>query len=255
MGNSKQLTRKILVLDQDEAYSKKITNEAKNLKLDVVICSELEDFTNMSKQNHFDLALVNYDLSLFEQGDVALCFENRPMVVMSEDVMVHDKQEHWPASVTGFVSKSASPKELLEAALKLIPAEDPKNQTVHFLLIDDDIAFAKIIQKTAKRFNIAISHAASLDELRNNRTLKGFDAVLLDYDLEETTGFAVAEILNTTAKDKPIIMVSSTNRPNQDRLNGLPNIIGFVSKWGAGHDFLSKTAELYKIQCSLKKIV
>ncbi|MBC7532777.1 MAG: response regulator [Oligoflexus sp.] len=253
--NRKIPSRTILVLEQDKAYSKTISREAKSLKLDVVMCSDIGDFTQKARRAHFDFALVNFEAELFQASDVAKCFENRPMVVMSADALVHNKQEYWPESVAGFISKNVGAKEVLEAALGLVPAVEPVNQTVHYLLIDDDIVFGQIVIQTAKPLNIVITHVSSFDELRKNKALNGYDAVILDYDLEETTGFAVAEILNTTAHDKPIIMVSATNRPDQDRLNGLPNIIGFVSKWLPAQEFLSRTVELQKIQSNIKNIV
>lgn len=252
--NRKSTSRKILVLEQDKAYGKTISREAKHLELDIVICSDVTDFADKARQAHFDLALVNFEIELFQVSDVAKCFEHRPMVVMSSDALVHNKQEFWPESVAGFISKNVSAREVLEAAIGLIPGVEPSNQTVHYLLIDDDVVFGKIVIQTAKPLNIQITHVTSFDDIRKNKALNGFDAVILDYDLEETTGFAVAEILNTTAHDTPIIMVSATNRPNQDRLNGLPNIIGFVSKWLPAQEFLSRTVELQKIQSNMKKI-
>lgn len=131
-------------------------------------------------------------------------------------------------------------------ALKLVPSSQPSPKA-KFLLIDDDQGFAKIVMKAAESENIQVTHISSLREVKKNKGLDGFDGVMLDYDLETTTGFAIAEILYAVAGDKPIVMISSTNRPANDKLSAkLPNIKGFVSKWANPTDFVLRAFETLK---------
>ncbi len=247
-------SRKILVLEADSSYSQLISKQAKTMNLELIACTEIDDFTEKAKAAHYDFALVNFDLEIFQTDDVVEAFDNRPMVVMSKDALVHMKQDKWPASIAGFISKSATPKDILNAAVSMVPEtlRLAPDKPIHFLLIDDDVSFGKVVTRSAEQIQVKITHVVSLDDLKKNISLDGFDAVVLDYDLETTTGFAVAEILNTTARNKPVIMVSSTNRPSQDHLSHLPNIIGFVSKWSSPQEFLTKTIDMFKEREELK---
>jgi len=105
-----------------------------------------------------------------------------------------------------------------------------------YLLIDDDTNFGKIVQKYAKTVGVNVTCVKSIKNLKNLDSIRAFDAVLLDYDLEDMTGFEVAEYLDVHLKNKPVVMVSSTNRPYQDRLANLSNIAGwscFRLRYGA----------------------
>ncbi|MBC7531214.1 MAG: response regulator [Oligoflexus sp.] len=118
------------------------------------------------------------------------------------------------------------------------------------LLIDDDIIFAKIIKNAANAFGMKVDTLSDAPSQRKVAALKSYDLVLLDYDLEGTTGFAFAEILNKILPDMPVILISSSNRPYQDKLSRLPNIIGFVSKWSKTEDFFLRSVELYRAKLS-----
>jgi two-component system response regulator HydG len=107
------------------------------------------------------------------------------------------------------------------------------------LLVDDDRSFAKIIANQAHTMSIDLEFASSVSNARSINSLTGVDLLLIDYDLDDGTGFEAAEHFMQKAKDMPVVMISSTNRPQQDRLGALPNIVGFVSKWARPHEFLS----------------
>lgn len=124
-------------------------------------------------------------------------------------------------------------------------SQKPQNAP-KFLLIDDDKGFRATVCRTAENAGIAFHAVASLSELKNLKTVDSFDAVFVDYDLDDMTGFQVAEFLNATLKGKPVVLVSSTNRPYQDKLSQLPNLVGFVSKWANPHEFLTKAMQVLR---------
>ncbi|MDA9951188.1 response regulator [Oligoflexaceae bacterium] len=126
--------------------------------------------------------------------------------------------------------------------------ENIKTRTPQYLVIDDDLNFCKIVKAYGKSVGVGITYIDSVEKLETLSGLKFFDAILIDYDLEGMTGFEVAEILSVKAAIKPIVMISATNRPYQDQLARLPNIVGFVSKWGKVEDFFAKVVETVKTQ-------
>lgn len=109
--------------------------------------------------------------------------------------------------------------------------QSPPKQQPRILLIDDDKSFGKIMQKEGERVGVKLDYVPSLAKIHDPKTLRQFDAIFVDYDLEDGTGFEVAEVLASLAVNVPTIIVSSTDRPFQDELLKLPNIVAFVSKW------------------------
>lgn len=116
------------------------------------------------------------------------------------------------------------------------------------LLIDDDRIFGKIIQTAASELGMKLDTLVDAPSKRKIPAMKQYDLVLLDYDLEGTTGFALAEQMNKLLPNVPVILISSSNRPYQDKLGRLPNIIGFVSKWSKPEEFFTRSVELYKVR-------
>lgn len=122
-----------------------------------------------------------------------------------------------------------------------------------FLLVDDDQAFGLIVEKEARNMQLDFQSVDSLKKLKSiKKNLGKFDAFFVDYDLEDSTGFEVAEFLEKNSQEKPIIMVSSTNRPFQDKLGELSNIAGFVSKWTESRVFVEKSLEVFQTRPGIK---
>jgi DNA-binding response OmpR family regulator len=128
----------------------------------------------------------------------------------------------------------------------LISPADEANTKQKVLLIDDDRVFGSIIKNTASHFGMELDTLIDAPSRRRLGTLDDYDLLLVDYDLESTTGFAFAELLGKTMPYLPIILISSTNRPTADKLFRLPNIIGFVSKWTKPEDFFLRSLALYR---------
>lgn len=115
-----------------------------------------------------------------------------------------------------------------------------------FLLIDDDPGFAAILKQAAQGAGFVLESVESLEKVGKIAELDGFDAVLVDYDLEKGTGIQVAEFLVATRPRLPVILVSSTNRPLQDARAQLPNVLGFVSKWRNPREFIGEFLTIWR---------
>ncbi|HYX33899.1 MAG TPA: response regulator [Oligoflexus sp.] len=236
----------ILVLEDSTSFGNSLAKVAIELGIDLTLCRDFQVFSELTKENQFDLAVVDIDSLKVELNLVVGMLNSKPLVVISADALAQTKRSSWPDAVKGVFSTHVKPKDLLGAVLQFVPRRQTvADEALHYLLIDDDHSFAKIAIRAAASSGIRLSWVDTLQKLDSNKSLNGYDVVLLDYDLEKTTGFDVAEILNTTAQRKPIVMVSTSNRPIQDSLFKLPNIIGFVSKWGSPHDFVLKTFQIY----------
>ena len=111
------------------------------------------------------------------------------------------------------------------------------------LIIDDDANFGKIMTKMGPRVALSMHAVTSLGDLPHDGPIQDADIILVDYDLEDMTGLEVAEILNNFYPGKPVIMISSTNRPVQEQTLNLPNVAGFASKWQSPHEFLYRVRE------------
>ncbi|NRA65513.1 MAG: response regulator [Pseudobacteriovorax sp.] len=103
------------------------------------------------------------------------------------------------------------------------------------LLLDDDETFCKLFQKIAEKRGIAVDYVLKAKQVDKIPLLEDYNAVWIDYDLDETTGLEVAEKLNLNHPDIPVVMVSSTNRVfSKD--GALENIKASISKWELTED-------------------
>ena len=99
-------------------------------------------------------------------------------------------------------------------------------------LIDDDSIFGesfrrqsqKLVLKNVETFN-------NFEEVRKAKNLDSYSCFVVDYDLEGETGIEVARVLQLELPDVPVVIVSATNRPWDERHDDLENVKAFVSKW------------------------
>ncbi len=84
--------------------------------------------------------------------------------------------------------------------------------SVHVLLVDDDIAYTKIVNQsltsyTGKQFSVTVTHTGS-DAVAALTRDKSIDIVLLDYFLGGTNGLDVAKEIRFLEIQTPIIFVT-----------------------------------------------
>jgi CheY-like chemotaxis protein len=127
-----------------------------------------------------------------------------------------------------------------------VTLEDNLASREKVLLIDDDRVFGSIIKNTATQYGMDLDTLIDAPGRWRLGSLEIYDLLLVDYDLESTTGIAFAEVLHKKLPYIPIILISSSDRPIAEKLFRLPNIIGFVSKWSKPEDFFLKSLELYR---------
>lgn len=114
---------------------------------------------------------------------------------------------------------------------------------INYLILDDDPLFNEILKKTAKKSGLTVT--TSLSYKKAHRLLKGknnFNAVLLDYDLEDMTGVEAAEKIGAMCPDIPIFLISATFRPQFDMIQKAPNYKGFITKWQGYNNILEEIA-------------
>jgi DNA-binding NtrC family response regulator len=86
------------------------------------------------------------------------------------------------------------------------------DSSIHVLLVDDDIAYTKIVHQsltsfTGKQFTVTITHTGP-DAIAALRRDPSIDIVLLDYFLGGTNGLDVAKEIRALDIDTPIVFVT-----------------------------------------------
>ena len=94
------------------------------------------------------------------------------------------------------------------ASAPLEPIRSPKSSAKNVLVIDDDAAFCRIIQRSLceEHYKVQISHsvADALEAIEK----KHFDAYVMDYKFPDGSGFDVAERIRSKGSEAPIILIS-----------------------------------------------
>jgi DNA-binding response OmpR family regulator len=86
------------------------------------------------------------------------------------------------------------------------------------LLIDDDELFGALAERYARGRNIRLTYLKSPRALALAGIRGGWDLMLVDYDLQNMTGFQLVRGLERLAQDVPTLIVTSHGRlPETER--------------------------------------
>jgi CheY-like chemotaxis protein len=105
-----------------------------------------------------------------------------------------------------------------------------ENGTPRLVLIDDDPTYCTIMSRIAGEENISLTTFTSLEEMGTVGRLADFDVALVDYDLGGMNGIEVGEYINSFFKNKPMVLVSGSNRKDLLSKKWPPSIKAFVCK-------------------------
>ena len=108
------------------------------------------------------------------------------------------------------------------------------------LLLDDDKSFCLLLQKIAARHGIQLEYCLTKVEFDKVELLEDFNSIWIDYDLLESTGLEIAEELNDSHPDMPVILVSGSTRPFVEETDDRANIKAMVSKWDLTDDLIGE---------------
>lgn len=112
----------------------------------------------------------------------------------------------------------------METALQL--TKKPKN----LLLIDDDPLFCNLMSGAAKALGLELYYYNSLLEMDQSTLAQSFDLGILDYDLGPINGFDIAQHAPQLLQDRPVILVSATEKERIPKGEWPSQICGYVCK-------------------------
>jgi two-component system response regulator HydG len=94
------------------------------------------------------------------------------------------------------------------APLPVEPIRSPKSRPKSVLVIDDDAAFCRIIQRSLCEENYKVHISHSVADALTAIEQKLFDAYVMDYKLPDGSGFDVAERIRSKGSEAPIILIT-----------------------------------------------
>jgi CheY-like chemotaxis protein len=104
---------------------------------------------------------------------------------------------------------------------------------VHALIVDDNVAFLSTARHLLERDGVVIVGTVSngAEALRASEVLQFIDVVLVDIDLDQESGFDLAERLHSASGGRqPVILMSVYAEQDFEDLLTVSSAIGFVSK-------------------------
>ncbi len=121
-------------------------------------------------------------------------------------------------------------KKFASTPLPVEPIRSHKPSANNVLVIDDDAAFCRIIQRSLseEHYKVHISHsvADALEAIEK----KHFDAYVMDYKLMDGSGFDVAERIRSKGSEAPIILVSGCDTSSVASRAEKFNVFVFLQK-------------------------
>src|SRR5437868_179389 len=82
------------------------------------------------------------------------------------------------------------------------------------LYVDDDVALARLVDKSLGRRGFDVIHAASLGEARNMLAMEKFDVIAQDHYLPSGTGLDFLAELIAGSSATPVVYVTGTTDMN-----------------------------------------
>jgi len=110
-----QVTR-ILLFDDDAMYCKVMEKTGEKLKIEVITCTDIDEFCLVAMGEDFDVALIDYNLEAFKGSNVAKVVEAKPTYLISNNSKIANDQSQWGPDVHGFFAKESGPESILTAA-------------------------------------------------------------------------------------------------------------------------------------------
>jgi DNA-binding NtrC family response regulator len=93
-------------------------------------------------------------------------------------------------------------------ALPVESALSPKSTGNHVLVVDDDNAVCRIVQRMLSNEQYQVQTSQSVGDAFRAIEEKPFDAYVLDYKLPDGSGLDVAERIRSKGSEAPIILIS-----------------------------------------------
>ncbi|MEM7759211.1 MAG: hybrid sensor histidine kinase/response regulator [Cyanobacteria bacterium P01_A01_bin.40] len=101
-----------------------------------------------------------------------------------------------------------------ESFVKTPPRHQEKQKSISILLIEDDIAEARLIQEILQNFDLdrfILTHVQRLQTGFNQLKQQQFDLILLDLTLPDSQGLSSVELLVNNFSTLPIVVLTNTN--------------------------------------------
>lgn len=111
-------------------------------------------------------------------------------------------------------------------------------------VIDDDPIFLNQVARFAKTRGIETNLILNFEEA-NIEKLRDSDLIIIDYYLGSVTGNVLIDYFDYFSFERPIVMVSSKDKPNMTETLTPGNIYFVTKKHGAFH-IVAKSEEIYR---------
>lgn len=84
----------------------------------------------------------------------------------------------------------------------------PNRLSYNLLVIDDDPDFRNIMEAVVLPDYVFVTAFAALRSMPSLRLLKKFDAVIMDYYLDDITGVEISQYISSLVPDLPVVLTS-----------------------------------------------
>jgi DNA-binding NtrC family response regulator len=93
-----------------------------------------------------------------------------------------------------------------------VPAAFMGKSTANVLVVDDDVAMCRILQRMLSDDQNTVQTSQSVADALGAIEQKAFDAFVMDYKLPDGSGLDVAQRIRSKGSKAPIILISGYDR-------------------------------------------
>jgi DNA-binding NtrC family response regulator len=93
-----------------------------------------------------------------------------------------------------------------------MPAAFTEKSTANVLVVDDDVAMCRILQRMLSDDQNSVQTSQSVADALGAIEQKAFDAFVMDYKLPDGSGLDIAQRIRSKGSKAPIILISGYDR-------------------------------------------
>ncbi len=212
---------KILIIDNDEEYTKKVRRSVGNT-YDILVIESGKKAFNYLFYNKVNLIVLNIDMPIidgfkvYENIKELYNCKNTPIIfttsMKNKAKLIHSSNNKLECLLKGSDSEENVIKDKIES---IICKYNEYQNRESILVVDDDLEFLQIINGYLKEnFNVKLAntYAMAIKHLEKNT----IDLLLLDYEMPIYNGTSLLRMIREKKEfnDLPVIMVSGNSSTN-----------------------------------------
>jgi diguanylate cyclase (GGDEF)-like protein len=210
----------LMIVDQDEEFSRRLAIEAKTWGVETATAVSLETATDLLNQIHPDVMLLDWSFSDSQPESIVWFnefsqdFPKIPILIAADRDRLIDRLTIANSTAKGFLQKTASTMQIMEAVSQALQQQDSPERPV-ILVVDDDPTILSLLDSFFTNQGIQITTLETPVDFWKTLESVRPNIVILDIQMSEIDGISLCKMLRNDLQWSwlPVLFLTSTTDP------------------------------------------